>query len=117
MSMAEEAPFERWQLEAAKHCAPLFIQDAFLSGGHDATTRNASATFVRFENRYFACTCRHAVELVQKRQEVGGEPFATLMLVFNRTFNPLTFITAEGLIDLVQVVPPGSEHYLDSAGL
>jgi hypothetical protein len=39
---------ERWKSEATANCAPLYIQDAFLFDGYDASTKNATATFVKF---------------------------------------------------------------------
>jgi hypothetical protein len=36
--------FKRWKTEAAANCAPLYIQDAFLFDGHDASTKNATST-------------------------------------------------------------------------
>ena len=40
-------------------CAPLFIGDALLADGHTATTSSATATFVRFQGKTYAVTCRH----------------------------------------------------------
>jgi hypothetical protein len=87
-----------------------------LIGGHDASTRNATATFVTFEGKHYACTCRHVVELVQKRRESGYSPYPTLNLFFDRTYIPLSFLTAEGLKDAISIVAPGaSEDYMDLA--
>jgi len=106
----------RWQDEAISNCAPLYIQDFFLAGGHDESTRNATATFISFEGRYFACTCRHAVELVEKRRKGRFSRFPTLALGLKRGFINLSFFTAEGLRDAVSIVEPGEgEHYMDLA--
>jgi hypothetical protein len=92
------------------------MQDLFLFGGHDASTRNATATFVTFKERQYACTCRHAVEIVQKRRQARHSPFPTLALSFDETHIPLSFFTAEGLKDAISIVTPGeNEEYLDLA--
>ncbi len=101
---------ERFKSEAASNCAPLFIEDLFLVGGHNASTRNATATFVMFEGKYYACTCRHVVELVQKRREAGYSPFPTLAPFFDKTYIPLSLLTAEGLKDAISIVAPGANE-------
>jgi hypothetical protein len=107
---------ERWKTEAAANCAPLYIQDAFLFDGHDASTKNATATFVKFKDSYYACTCRHAVEIVRKRRETGRSPFPTLALGLRSGFINLSFISTDGLRDAISIVKPGeSESYLDLA--
>jgi hypothetical protein len=112
-----EPPMQRWQEEATANSAALYIQDFFLKGGHDASTRNATATFVHFGGKYYACTCRHALEIAKKRREADATPFSTLMLAHDKTFIPLGFFTAEGFQDSVLIVPPKdeTEHYMDLA--
>jgi hypothetical protein len=112
----DNAILERFKSEATSNCAALFIEDLFLIGGHDASTRNATATFITFNGRYYACTCRHAVELVQRRREAGHSPFPTLALFFDKTYIPLSFLTAEGLEDAISIVTPeANEEYMDLA--
>jgi hypothetical protein len=115
MSEADTA-IERWKSEASLHCAPLYIEDYFLMRGHDASTKNATATFVTFEGRYYACTCRHAIEIVQKRRDIGFSPFETLALFFDKTRIPLSLFTAEGLKDVMTMVAPEvGEEFMDLA--
>jgi hypothetical protein len=107
---------ERWKSEAAGNCAPLYIQDAFLFNGHDASTKNATATLVKFKGRYYACTCRHVVEIVKKRRKMRATPFPTLALGLKKGFINLSFIGTDGLRDAVAIVRPGEgQHYLDLA--
>jgi hypothetical protein len=58
--------------------------DAHLIEGYDESTRNGTATFVQFGGRYYACTCRHMVEITQKRRESGRSKFATLALGYKQ---------------------------------
>jgi hypothetical protein len=112
----EEDPIPRWQAEATSHCEPLYLEDYFLMRGHDASTRNATATFVAYGGKYYACTCRHAVEIVHKRRESGSSKFETLALFMDKTRIPLSFFTAEGLQDSISIVTPGAnEEYMDLA--
>jgi hypothetical protein len=107
---------ERWKGEAAANCAPLYIQDALLFDGHDATTKNATATFVKFEGRYYACTCRHTVDIVNKRRAMGTSPFPTLALGLKKRFINLSLIGTDGLRDAISVVQPSAgQDYFDLA--
>jgi hypothetical protein len=112
-----DVAIERWKGEADAHCAPLFILDFFLHGGHDASTRNATATFVTFGGKYYACTCRHAVELVQLLREKKAAPNPTLALFFDKTMIPLSFFTAEGLKDAISIVAGDGEEDLAIADI
>lgn len=75
---------------------PIFLQDYLLSHGHTEETTNATATFVRFRGRVYACTCRHVRDAIGDPAVVqGAHPGAALMagrIVFN-----LSFHSAEGL--------------------
>jgi hypothetical protein len=107
---------ERWNSEATANCAPLYIQDAFLFDGYDASTKNATATFVKFGGRYYACTCRHAVDIVKKRREEGTSPFPTLALGLKKEFINLSWVSADGLHDAMSIVEPSEgEDHLDLA--
>lgn len=52
-------PTDQMQEIARASCDPLWIQHRYLGTGHDDTIDNGTATFIRFKNRYFICTCRH----------------------------------------------------------
>jgi hypothetical protein len=107
---------EDHQARARSNCAPLYIMDAHLLEGYDESTRNGTATFVQYAGRYYACTCRHMVEIMQKRRDSGQSRFATLALGYKEGFERLSFFTAEGLNDAVRIVPPGvQEDFLDLA--
>jgi hypothetical protein len=102
----------RWKSQATNNCAPLYIQDAYLLEGYGASTRNATATFIKFSNRYFACTCRHVVERVEKRRQNRASPLPTLSLGLKASFIHLSWYSADGLQDAMTIVPrePGEEH-------
>ncbi len=57
-------------------CAPLFATGQFGLGGHTESSINATATFVKFEERIYAVTCHHvlaaffAVSIKQNRRLV-----------------------------------------------
>lgn len=48
--------------EVKRYCAPLYATGQFLQGGHSDTSTNATATFVKYESRYYAVTCHHVIE-------------------------------------------------------
>lgn len=52
---------------------PLFIQSYFLRNGHNEFTINATATFVKYEGRYYVCTCRHVTKIVEKSQNENDD--------------------------------------------
>jgi hypothetical protein len=102
------------QEQAQRNCAPLYILDRFLRDGCDASTRNATATFLHFKDQYYACTCRHVVEIARNRRSGGYSPFAGLALGYKQGFEPLSFFTA--LQDATRVVPAADgEEYLNLA--
>lgn len=49
--------------EVAKVCAPLFLENNFLGTEHSEKTLNGTATFIKFNNTIYLCTCRHVVEI------------------------------------------------------
>ena len=55
---------KRREALARSQTDPLFLQDHFLVGGHDVDTKNATATFVQFERKQYAVTCRHVLEVM-----------------------------------------------------
>jgi hypothetical protein len=42
-------------------CAPLFGNGMLLEGGHDPSVTSATATFVKFESRFYVVTCHHVL--------------------------------------------------------
>src|ERR1035437_5476523 len=103
-----DAITDAWTKQTRAQTDPLFLQDHFLATGHDENTKNATATFVKFEDRYYACTCRHVIEILAKRQKTKHSRFPTLALVIDRGVLNLSFITAEG-IKLGIAVPNAKE--------
>jgi hypothetical protein len=103
-----------WDKQVRARTDPLFLQDHFLATGHDVSTKNATATYVKFENRIYACTCRHVVEIIRKRQKEQHSRFPTLALVIHRTVLNLSFFTAEGLkLRIALPETPADEEPLD----
>lgn len=91
------AVLRRWQDEAVANCAPLYYQNFFLKEGHDASNRNATATFVSFGGKYYLATCGHVVDLLETMREEKVIEHPTLGFFFDKTFTPLSHFTAEGL--------------------
>ncbi|THD49362.1 MAG: hypothetical protein E7774_01600 [Bradyrhizobium sp.] len=61
--MADEIhPTDAMHKIGAACCDPLWIQHRTLAGGHDKTIDNATATFIKFRDHNFICTCAHVVE-------------------------------------------------------
>src|SRR4051794_39038587 len=103
--------------DAGKACRaysdPLFLQDFFLSEGHTEQTSNATATFVRFRGRTYACTCRHVRAALSDSSVVkGAHPSAALMagkIVLN-----LSFHTSDSLITTLRAPVEGlDQHQVD----
>jgi hypothetical protein len=90
-------PTDAMHKQARAQTDPLFFQDYFMAHGHDVSTKNATATYVQFEGRLFAVTCRHVVELLEKRKQGQHSPYPTLALVVDGGLLNLSFFTAEGL--------------------
>lgn len=77
---------------------PLFLQDHFLHSGHDDTTHNATATFVKYANHYYVCTCQHVSEaLDNKATRDTGTKRPTAALMVGKTVINLSFFTDDGL--------------------
>jgi hypothetical protein len=68
----------------ADFTAPLFIQDHFLSTGHDHRTSNGTVTFIKFNGRHYACTNKHVVNAVQSSSINPGASDPTAALMFGR---------------------------------
>jgi hypothetical protein len=66
---------ERWKSEATANCAPLYIQDAYLVGGYDASTRNATATFVKIGG---AILCLHLPARRRRSEQATRHGHVTL---------------------------------------
>ena len=53
---------ESFHREINKNCEPLFFLDEFLNTGHSQGTANATVTYIKFESKFYALTCRHVIE-------------------------------------------------------
>jgi hypothetical protein len=97
-SNKDEEDRKRGHALARSQTDPLFLQDAFLFGGHDTDTKNATASFVQFEGKQYAVTCRHVLEVVEHRNKTQSTSrFPTLALVVGRLVLNLSFFQAEGI--------------------
>lgn len=112
-----EPVIERWKTEAAANCAPLYYQNFFLRGGHDASNRNATTTFVSFGGKYYAVTCRHVVDLLETMRKSKLVEHPTLAFFFDKTFIPLSHFTADGLKHNFQIVDGADIAILDVSNL
>jgi len=77
---------------------PLWIQDHFLTSGHDENTPNATATFVKRKGRHYLVTCRHVLEIVCKRRTDGGERQLTMALQIDGIALNLSRVSEEGVV-------------------
>ncbi len=95
---------------------PLWLQDYFLATGHGAKTRNGTASFVAFQRRQFAVTCRHVMKAVSNPEVIPGAHHPTIALQIDMTALNLSFFTAAGLqIALKAPEPEHSEREVDIA--
>lgn len=76
---------------------PVFIGDYFLADGHSEQTINATATFVKFGGRYYACTCHHVQEIVDKQKVEGEHGRVTLQIMAGKSVLNLSAFRADGL--------------------
>ena len=93
---------------------PLFLQDHFLFDGHHDKTPNATATFVRYRGRVYACTCRHVSEALTEPGLVKGD-HPTAALMFGKAVLNLSMFTAEGLRSVLRSPTGDIEHHTDVA--
>ena len=77
---------------------PLWIQHHFLSSGHDESTRNATATFVKRKGRHYMVTCRHVLQIVEDRRTTAGEAQLTMALQIDRAILNLSYISPQGIM-------------------
>ena len=108
-----ESIVELWKAEAMANCAPLYYQNFFLRGGHDASNRNATTTFVSFGGKYYAVTCRHVVDLLETMRKTKVVEHPTLAFFFDKTFIPLSHFTADGLKHNFRIVEDADIAILD----
>ena len=92
---------------ARRQTDPLWIQHHFLATGHDETTPNATATFVKRRGRHYMVTCGHVVQIVRRRRDEDGERQLTMALHVNRGVLNLSSVGAEGIV--LSVRTPGAE--------
>ena len=112
-----ESVVERWKTEAIANCAPLYYQNFFVRGGHDASNRNATATFVSFGGKYYAVTCRHVVDLLEEMRKTKVVEHPTLAFFFDKTFIPLSHFTTDGLKHNFRIVDGADIAILDVSNL
>jgi hypothetical protein len=94
---------------------PLFLQDHFLSTGHNETIHNGTATFVNYRGHVYGCTCQHVSDAVDDPAITAG-PHPTAALMVDRVVLNLSFWTAEGLRTALRTVTPGQgQHQVDVA--
>ena len=90
-------PTDAMHKQARAETDPLFFQDYFMAHGHDVNTKNATATYVQYEGRVFAVTCRHVIEILQERKRQNHSRFPSLALIVDRSLLNLAFFTGDGL--------------------
>ena len=81
---------------------PAWLQDHFLSTGHDDKTKNATVTFVKRRDRHYAVTCRHVAKSVENPQLIPGAKFPTIALHVDRAVLNLSGFTARGHVQAVR---------------
>lgn len=80
------------EFNGCEFCLPVFFHSYFLSDGHSEETENATLTFVKYENRIYAVTCKHVIHhLHSKRNELENQWY-TLSLCLDRVILQLSDI-------------------------
>ncbi|MDD9973270.1 MAG: hypothetical protein OXU27_04655 [Candidatus Poribacteria bacterium] len=70
---------------------PLWLQDYFLSTGHNETTQNATATFVKRRGRHFMVTCRHVLDITPQARH------PSIALQIDETTLNFSYIDPQGI--------------------
>lgn len=109
---------EEMNAELSRQCRrftdPLFLQDHFLGSGHDDSTHNGTATFIKYGGHHYVCTCRHVAESLGNEVVIGADtkhPTASLMV--GRTVINLSFFTADGLQSALRAPSPDNGYKVD----
>lgn len=98
MGLSEKEKYEEDMNTFCRACSdPLFINDYFLKDGHSEKTPNATATFIKYDGRYYACTCRHVLEEVDRRKSEPDGNQITLSLRTDKAVINLSFFLVDGL--------------------
>lgn len=85
---------------------PLWIQDYFLGTGHNETTRNATATFVKRKGHHYVVTCRHVLDSVTGSDTAPGAKHPTLALQVDSIPLNLSYFGPNGLKPSVRAPVP-----------
>ena len=93
-----------------RQTALLWIQDYFLGTGHNETTRNATATFVKRKGSHYLVTCRHVLEAVANSNTAPEAKHPTMALLIDRTVLNLSCFTPQGLMLSVRSPEPTRQH-------
>ena len=89
---------------------PFWIQDYFLGTGHNETTRNATATFVKRKGSHYLVTCQHVLEAVAIPNTAPGAKHPTMALIIDRAVLNFSGFTPQGLMLSVRSSGPTREH-------
>lgn len=95
-------------------CEPLFILHPFLQSGHSAQTANATVTYVKYQRRFYAVTCKHVIEsLKEVNTKNGAKP--QLATAHGRSFNFYKRLDPVTREFLPSFVTPALDEELDIA--
>ena len=94
---------------------PLWLHHPYLAKGHDPTTRNATATFIRRKERHFMVTCRHVLEMVSEARMGSGREHLTMALHVGRTILNMAHWSPTGVE--LSVRAPGREYEAGQADI
>lgn len=83
---------------------PLFLQDYFLSTGHDLDTHCGTATFIKYCGRHYLCTCDHVREKIGDPNVVNYSRFPTSALMFGSSVLNLSNLGQAGLSQALYAV-------------
>lgn len=109
--MSEKAP----ESLPRRQTDPLWLQHPYLAKGHDATTRNATATFICRKGRHFMETCRHVLEKVAEARTGSPRQRLSMALYVGRTILRMSYASPEGIEFSVRT--PGGEYEAGQADI
>ena len=80
------------EFNGCEFCLPVFFHSYFLRDGHTEEAENATLTFIKYENRMYAVTCKHIIHHLNSKRDELEDQWYTLSLSLDRVFLQLSDI-------------------------
>ncbi len=84
--------FRFMEINGCEFCLPVFFHSYFLFDGHTEETENATLTFIKYENRIYAVTCRHVIHHLNSKRNKLNDQWYTLSISLDQVILQLSDI-------------------------